>query len=579
MQNSADEDRNTTHTPLGWLQVALGQIIEPSKRRVDPTKSKAMPYIGLEHIEKSTGRLLNHGTSAEIRSTKTRFYKGDLLYGRLRPYLNKVHVAEFDGMCSTDILVYPNSECLSTKFLQYRLLCDDFVNYANSNVSGVQHPRVSASAIAKFVIELPPLNEQHRVVESIEQLLEKVDTVEKSLEQVKDLLGDYRQSILNAAVDGSLTLPWREAHSDTLEPAASLIERANRDRQESWESPKYVEPLTIKRSELPILPVPWSWASLDILSRKVTSGPRGWRQFLGSGSALFVLVQNVRDGKISLDNPSYVDAPKNQEADRTRVEQGDVLVTIVGKAGIVALVEPDIGEAYVSQSVALVRPTQELNGRYLEYYLRASNWGKKYLSENEYGIGRGHLLLAHIKETPVAVPPFQEQTAIVRKVERNFSIIDRLENLAESALNDAKRLRASVLERAFTGRLVTQDLEDEPYSSLLECIEEERAERQMQEAGPKPQRTVSRPRIEGNVSGNQDTSLVDSGSEPQPIAEVLSVSEGTLTPEALFARCGYSAETIDLFYAELKGLIDEQRIHEVRGQNSITLRVVRDENS
>jgi type I restriction enzyme S subunit len=114
----------------------------PSKERVDPEDVQDTPYIGLEHIEKDTGDLLGHGYSDEVRSTKSAFGDGDLLHGRLRPYLNKVHVVDFDGICSTDILVFPENPRVSNRFSLYRLLSPDLVRYANLRMSGVQHPRV-----------------------------------------------------------------------------------------------------------------------------------------------------------------------------------------------------------------------------------------------------------------------------------------------------------------------------------------------------------------------------------------------------------------------------------------------------
>lgn len=102
--------------PWGWANTKLQYLVEPSKDKVNPSEIDCVPYVGLEHIEKGKGALLGHGYSAEVRSTKTRFYQGDFLYGKLRPYLNKVYLADFEGICSTDILVFPNSQHLSNRY-------------------------------------------------------------------------------------------------------------------------------------------------------------------------------------------------------------------------------------------------------------------------------------------------------------------------------------------------------------------------------------------------------------------------------------------------------------------------------
>lgn len=135
-----ERENNLPELPKGWVWTRVGNVIRPSDEKIEPTKTPRTPYIGLEHIEKDTGRLLGRGYSNDIRSTKNKFRSSDLLYGKLRPYLNKVYVAEFDGICSTDILVFPSNPYTSNRFLFYRFLCGDFVAYTSQNVSGVQRP-------------------------------------------------------------------------------------------------------------------------------------------------------------------------------------------------------------------------------------------------------------------------------------------------------------------------------------------------------------------------------------------------------------------------------------------------------
>ncbi len=250
--------------PEGWDWTKLEKIIEPSKERANPTKIAKMRYIGLEHIETESGKLLGFGHSDEVRSTKTVFRMGDLLYGKLRPYLNKVHVVDFDGICSTDILVFSKQEGVSNKFLQYRLLSMDFVRFANRNAKGVQHPRVSPKTVANFNLALPPLLEQHRIVAKIEELFTQLDAGVAELEQAKVRLKQYRQSVLKAAVEGELTREWREgrlaqvrvkhlpdeatskpgADGQMLHPnedASQLLQRILAERRSKWETAQWAK--------------------------------------------------------------------------------------------------------------------------------------------------------------------------------------------------------------------------------------------------------------------------------------------------------------------------------------------------
>jgi len=160
-----------TKLPTGWARATLGDLVLLSQAKADPRTTSADKYIGLEHINKDSGTINGVGEPSQVRSTKAVFRKGDLLYGKLRPYLNKVWLAEFDGVCSTDILVFSHLENVNHAFLKYRLLSQDFVKFAQSRVRGMQHPRVSFKSISDFPIDLPPLNEQKRIVARIEELL------------------------------------------------------------------------------------------------------------------------------------------------------------------------------------------------------------------------------------------------------------------------------------------------------------------------------------------------------------------------------------------------------------------------
>ncbi len=197
--------------PEGWVSVPLGNLIQPSKARVEPSDCADAHYLSLEHIESATGRVIGKGVGAEVASTKAVFQRGDVLYGKLRPYLNKVTVAEFDGICSTDILVFPQALAIESQFLRHFLSTPEIVEFANHHSSGVQLPRVSFSSLASIQIPLPPLAEQRRIVAKVEKLLARVQAVRERLVRVPLILKRFRQAVLAAACDGRLTARFRES--------------------------------------------------------------------------------------------------------------------------------------------------------------------------------------------------------------------------------------------------------------------------------------------------------------------------------------------------------------------------------
>jgi hypothetical protein len=195
---------------------------------------------------------------------------------------------------------------------------------------------------------------------------------------------------------------------------------------------------------------------------------------------LMDMAQNVRPGRLDLSYRRIVAPPSNDAGTRrSEVRRGDLLVTIVGaNTGQVCAVTADVREHYVCQSVALMRPVLPEMSRYLSLYMNCESGGRLQYKRYIYGAGRPHLSFAQLKATPVVVPPLAEQRRIVAEVERRLSVVEQLEAAVEANLRRAARLRQAILKRAFEGKLVPQDPNDEPASLLLERIRRQRAERQ-----------------------------------------------------------------------------------------------------
>lgn len=161
--------------PETWAESRLGDVLTRVETKLDPQASPADThfYIGLEHIESQTGRLLRHATevtdSGDILSIKTAFKKGDLLYGKLRPNLNKVLLASQDGICSTDIWALRTSAALLPEFALRYLRSPATYIRAGQLATGANLPRLSAAAFDKIPIPIPTLSEQQRIVDVLQQ--------------------------------------------------------------------------------------------------------------------------------------------------------------------------------------------------------------------------------------------------------------------------------------------------------------------------------------------------------------------------------------------------------------------------
>lgn len=190
--------------PKGWKIVKMADIVTLSSLKHSPVKQEELFYIGLEHIEKHTGKLTSKVGVDKITTIKNKFSKGDILYGKLRPNLNKVYLSNKEGVCSTDILVLKLSEKCLAKYLQPIMFSTTFVNEMSENTSGVNLPRVSTKFIMNYEIPLPTIEEQYEIVEEIESRLSVADKMEESIAQSLQQAEALRQSILKKAFSGEL---------------------------------------------------------------------------------------------------------------------------------------------------------------------------------------------------------------------------------------------------------------------------------------------------------------------------------------------------------------------------------------
>jgi type I restriction enzyme, S subunit len=153
--------------PKEWEEVSLGEVCEQRNEMFQPTETGSYTFVGLEHIGPGETKVRNYAKDASLKSSKFKFYSGDLLYGKLRPYLDKAALVDFGGICSTDLLVLKNKKEISKEFLAYILHSKEFLDHAIATTSGTNHPRTSWKMISKFKFALPTMPEQQRIADTL----------------------------------------------------------------------------------------------------------------------------------------------------------------------------------------------------------------------------------------------------------------------------------------------------------------------------------------------------------------------------------------------------------------------------
>ena len=165
--------------------------------------NKSDKYIGLENIESKSGRLLGYSTNGTDGSVN-KFQKENILFGKLRPYLSKVIIAPFDGVCSTEILVYSPNDNILTKFLFYYMLSNRFIEIVNSTTYGVKMPRASQDIINNMSILIPPLTEQKQIVNYLDNKIANLNRTKEKIEEQINLLEEYKESLIYNVVTGKV---------------------------------------------------------------------------------------------------------------------------------------------------------------------------------------------------------------------------------------------------------------------------------------------------------------------------------------------------------------------------------------
>jgi hypothetical protein len=182
-----NEDRDTK---------SFGSLVGRRKLGWTPGAETA-PYIGLEHIPPYQLRLVGIGTSDDVASNKTRFLSGDVLFGKLRPYFQKIVRPTFDGVCSTDIwaLYSLDQNILTQNYLHWIVADPLFSDFANSAETGTRMPRANWTWVENYVVELPTLKTQNRITE----VLDTIDELANIAESVRTHSASAAQLIVATA--------------------------------------------------------------------------------------------------------------------------------------------------------------------------------------------------------------------------------------------------------------------------------------------------------------------------------------------------------------------------------------------
>lgn len=390
------------------------------------------------------------------------------------------------------------SSYIDNKYIYYYLLSAKTL--AESVASGTTFLEISAKGFASLPIPIPPLKEQKRIVDKLEELFSDLDVATEDLLKAKKKLQKYRMSILNAAVTGELTKEWREEHpvlKGDKEEYLKKVDQSRKDKNDLYQKKlnkrrKLKPPVEIPQDvsqSLPPIPSQWTWITLDRVTWSVKDGPHYSPKYVEEGIP-FISGGNVRPTGVDFETAKRISLDLHKElSTRCKPEIGDILYTKGGTTGIARVNTYPI-EFNVWVHVAVLKLTEHIEPFYVQHILNSPfcyTQAQKYT----HGVGNQDLGLTRMIKIILPLPPVDEQKVIVSKVENVMSILDYLEKELSKTEQQIRKFRSSILQKAFSGQLVPQDPNDEPASVLLERIKAEKEEL----PSNKPSRATKKPKV------------------------------------------------------------------------------------
>ena len=402
--------------PEHWELRKLKFIAVQVSEKVE-IKSDNINYIGLENIESWTGKLVESELVTE--GTASRFRKNDVLFGKLRPYLAKVYLAEDEGFCSTEALVLRTSS-QNPRFLFYFLLSRMFIDLVNSSVYGAKMPRASWDFIGSQLLPFPLPGEQQRIAAFLDQKTAEIDEAISKKQRLIELLKEQKAILINQAV--------------TKGPNPNV---PMRDSGVEW---------------LGDVPAHWEVAALRHRYSQCLGKMLDSKRITGNHSLPYLRNVDVQWDQINTKDLPTMDIPPD-EYERYTVQQGDLLVCEGGEVGRCALWSGDLTTCGFQKALHRLRPRKAGQDvpRFMHYALRAAVKGNAFNDGHLSTIA--HLTGDKLRAHRFPFPPVAEQESLVRFLDVVLKQADRAVSRVRRQIELLREYRARLISDVVTGKL------------------------------------------------------------------------------------------------------------------------------
>ena len=376
------------------------------------TPSDSSNKIGLENIESATGRFVK--TENEFEGNGIAFQPNDIVYGKLRPYLQKVWLADFAGNAVGDVYVLRCNENIQPTFVKYVMLSYNFTVAADSSTYGAKMPRVSYEFIGNLKWGLPPLSEQRGIVSYLDRVTGGIDKAISHSERMIELLRERKQIIIQQAVTKGLNPNAKLKHSGV-----------------EW---------------IGDIPEHWEIKPLKFIIQFISGFAFDSNEFSTNGDISVIRIGNIAEDKINYDNIAYVDKDKTLQPYLT--QKGDMLIAMsgatTGKIGI-----DYQGGSYVNQRVGIIRSQYT---KFIYYWLHTQIF-KDYILFSSQGSAQPNISAKGIENFTICIPSKDEVDTIVNYLDKHFADINSAIASEGRKIELLRERKQIIINEAVTGKI------------------------------------------------------------------------------------------------------------------------------
>jgi len=399
----------------------LKEVVE-FRRKIVNSKSKDLIYVGLENIESNTGMYIHSEEEKENFGSAFVFQKGDILFPKLRPYLNKVYFAEFDGVCSTEFHVLKPIKCVGLylfTFLNSQLV----VSQTSYLMTGNTLPRLQTDEVKSLIIPIPSKNIQESIKQKIKEAYNQRNNKEYEAQQLLDSINDYVLDELG------IKLPELK---DRMVYVVNSDEVQNKRVDAYYYQTKFEEvEKAIKRGKSEVKELK---EIIDFIPGYAFSS----NDYVYNEGIKLLTIRNIKENFIDLSDTTLLPNDFFERYDKFQIKNGDIVIAMTGATIGKSFIFNFDDKVLLNQRVGIIRAKEKLNKYFLLSFIRTPLFKQKILRQS-CGGAQPNISEYEITSIKIPLPPLSVQNKIAEEVKKRMQKAEQLQKEAKEELEEAKK--------------------------------------------------------------------------------------------------------------------------------------------